>query len=173
MSIIFRDNLPYKHNVACYPALFSNTCYIHRKYSFLFKVFVQLSKKRQFYRNGSNAIFSTTISHYPNHYSIVCFLITYISMQQLVSCPQGVIKNFINQNSITQKNELKPPLINIIQLHPIDILIVVGHKTIKIIDLIIQHIKSSFQNRVSNFQLRLIAKRSFVYYCRDYIHSIY
>ena len=90
MSIIFRDNLPYKHNVACYPALFSNTCYIHRKYSFLFKVFVQLSNKDNFIEMEvtQNAdIFSTTISHYPNHYSIVCFLITYISMQSSVSCP--------------------------------------------------------------------------------------
>ena len=91
MSIIFRDNLPYKHNVACHPALFSNTCYIHKKYSFVFKVFVQLSNKDNFIemelgRRETNK-YTITISHYPNNSSIVCFLITYISMQSLVSCP--------------------------------------------------------------------------------------
>ena len=80
MSIIFRDNLPYKHNVACYPALFSNTCYIHKKYSFVFKVFVQLSNKDNFIEMELR----NTISHYPNKSSIVCFLITYKSMQSLV-----------------------------------------------------------------------------------------
>ena len=69
-------------------------------------VFVQLSNKDNFIEMEvtQNAdIVSTTISHYPNHYSIVCFPITYISMQSLLLCPWGVIKNFINQNSITQK----------------------------------------------------------------------
>ena len=80
MSIIFRDNLPYKHNVACYPALFSNTCYIHKKYSFVFKVFVQLSNKDNFIEMELR----NTIAYYPNKSSIVCFLITYISMQSLV-----------------------------------------------------------------------------------------